>query len=965
MTSRVLRQLVLVCASLTILAVPVVAHAQEATVTGTVSDSTGGVLPGVTIKAVNEASGNNFEAVTDARGAYLLAVRIGGYQITATLTGFGTVTRNLELQVGQTTVVNLRLAPSAVQENVTVTGEAPLIETTTSSVSGNIDPKQMSELPVLGRNWMSLVLLAPGNRTNTQGAVPVQDRHSGDVREFELNVDGQQVTSEFGTGNQPRYSKDSIAEFQFISNRFDAAQGRSSGVQVNAVTKSGTNKPSGSFVGNFRDSKFNKPDPVLHRVLPYSDQQYAWTFGGPIRKDKVHFFGNFDYERQPLTSIWNTPYPVFNVTLTGKRNVKMEGLRLDYELSPQTRLMTKVSAANVAEPFSAADNNHPAATTNSTEASREVLAQVTQVLGRRAVNVIKGGMSSYEIFNGNLTTWTKHWQAPDVTVGSPRITLRGFSIAGNTNYPRRRIQRVWSARDDFSLTYGAAGTHALKLGGEMLDHRETTNKCDRCMGIITANGGPIPDPATLQAMFPDPFKVDTWNLTALSPITTRYQVGVSGNHFVEPYTIPKYAAWAQDDWKLSQRLTLNLGVRYDFVWNAFAQSEVLLPWLTPGRPQDNNNIQPRLGFAYSLNDRTVLRGGSGLYYADVTSPNIEWSKSPSIIAILSVANDGRPDFASNPFNGPLPTFAQAQQRYCYVNNSAPGCLLRDLTELAPPTQFANVAHSLQTSIGMQRQFGSDMAIEADYVFTGSRAEHRVQDNANISFNQATGMPNPIANRNLLPFPSWGVVSQYRMVGRSNYNGLQTVFTKRLSHRWQGTLTYTLSTLNDSDPQPVTGLTEVPFAVARVFGNDYGPAVSDQRRRAVFNGIWDVGYGFQLSGIYFYGSGERYATTCGCGVISTLTGAAGNDRLRLNGTITPRNGFVGLPIHRVDARLQKHFKVGGHVGADGIVEVFNAFNRKNYGSYVTNEANPQYGQPIASANLSYAPRSLQLGFRLTF
>src|SRR5207302_937532 len=194
-----------------------------------------------------------------------------------------------ELQVGQASVVNLRMAPSAVQESVTVTGEAPLIATTTSSVSGNIDPKQMSDLPVLGRNWMSLVLLAPGNRTNAQGATPVQDRHSGDVREFELNIDGQQVTSEFGVGNQPRYSKDSIAEFQFISNRFDATQGRSSGVQVNAVTKSGSNRPSGSFVGNFRNSRFNKPDPVLHVVVPHSHQQRSATLAGPIRKDKLHF----------------------------------------------------------------------------------------------------------------------------------------------------------------------------------------------------------------------------------------------------------------------------------------------------------------------------------------------------------------------------------------------------------------------------------------------------------------------------------------------------------------------------------------------------------------------------------------------------------------------------------------------------------------------------------------------------
>ena len=964
MTSRALRTLCGAGAILGILTSPAVAYAQEATIAGTITDTTGGVLPGVTIKAVNRASGNSFEAVTDARGAYLLAVRIGLYQITATLAGFGTVMRGVEVQVGQTSVVNLRLSPSAIQESVTVTGEAPLIATTTSSVSGNIDPKQMSDLPVLGRNWMSLVLLAPGNRTNTQGAVPVQDRHAGDVREFELNIDGQQVTSEFGTGNQPRYSKDSIAEFQFISNRFDATQGRSSGVQVNAVTKSGTNTPAGTFVGNFRDSKWNKPDPVLHRVLPYSDQQYAWTFGGPIRKDRVHFFGNFDYEHQPLTSIWNTPYPAFNVSLRGTQSIKMEGVRLDYELSPKTHLMTKVSGMNLFQPFSAPDNNHPAGTTEATEASREVLGQFTQVLGTRAVNVIKGGMSSYEIFNTNLTSWTHHWQAPDVMVGSPRITLRGFSIAGNANYPRRRIQRVWSARDDFSLTFERGGTHALRVGGEMLDHRETTNKCDRCMGIVAANGGPIPDPATLQSIFPDPFNVDTWRLAALSPITTRYTVGVSANHFHEPYVIPKYAAWAQDDWKLSQRLTLNLGVRYDFVWNAFAQDVTLLPWLLPGRPQDNNNVQPRLGFAYSLNDRTVVRGGGGLYYADVTSPNVEWSKSPETIAIISATNDGRPDFAANPFNGPLPTFAQAQQLYCY-NNNAPGCLVRDLQEIAGPPPFENVAHSWQTSIGFQRQFGGDMAVESDYVFTGSRNEHRIQDNVNISFDPATGLPFPFADRTKRPFPNWGVVSMYTMAGRSNYNGLQTVFTKRLSRRWQGSLTYTLASLKDSDPQPLSGLIQVPFPVSKAFGNDYSGGVSDQRHRAVFNGIWDLGYGLQVSGIYFYGSGERTVTTCGCGAVQTLIGAAGSDRLRLNGTIVPRDNFVGLPIHRVDARLQRHFRLSPRVGADGIVEVFNAFNRANYGGYVTNEASPQFTQPIASSNLSYAPRSLQLGFRMTF
>ena len=325
MYSSVVRRLILLCA---MLALPGMAFAQEAVLTGTITDSTDAVLPGVTVQAVHEASGNNYEAVTDARGVYRIPVRVGSYKITAELTGFGNVMRTgVELLVGQTITMNLQMAPSTLQETVTVTGEAPLIETQSSQIGGNIDPRQVQDLPSAGRNWMSLALLAPGNRTNAQGALPVQDR--GDVREFQLNVDGLQVTANLGTGNQARYSNDAIAEFQFISNRFDATQGRSSGVQVNAITKSGTNSTSGTFVGNFRNANWNAEDPVLNRVLPYKNQQYSGTIGGPIILNKLHYFANYEYEHQPLTSIWNTPYPACNVTLNGVHNGKLSGVRLD------------------------------------------------------------------------------------------------------------------------------------------------------------------------------------------------------------------------------------------------------------------------------------------------------------------------------------------------------------------------------------------------------------------------------------------------------------------------------------------------------------------------------------------------------------------------------------------------------------------------------------------------------------
>ena len=124
-----------------------------------------------------------------------------------------------------------------------------------------------------------------------------------------------------GFGGQPRYSQDSIAEFQFISNRFDATMGRSSGVQVMAITRSGTNPLSGSVRGNFRDSRFNAEESrCSNRVVPIDNQQLAFTLGGPILRDKLHFFGHFEYEREPRTSIWNTPYPAFNVELDGQRN---------------------------------------------------------------------------------------------------------------------------------------------------------------------------------------------------------------------------------------------------------------------------------------------------------------------------------------------------------------------------------------------------------------------------------------------------------------------------------------------------------------------------------------------------------------------------------------------------------------------------------------------------------------------
>ena len=197
--------------------------AQEATLTGTITDSSAGVLPGVTITAVHIASGNSFVAVTDDRGRYRIPLRIGEYRVSAELPGFGTATKTAAVQVGQTLVINLQMALSAVQETVLVSGEAPLVDTASSTLGGNIDRRQMQDLPINGRNWMDLAMLAPGSRQNESSNIP-QARQGYS----QINIDGQQITHLIpGTDqNQPSYSMDAIAEFVVLTNRFDATQGR-------------------------------------------------------------------------------------------------------------------------------------------------------------------------------------------------------------------------------------------------------------------------------------------------------------------------------------------------------------------------------------------------------------------------------------------------------------------------------------------------------------------------------------------------------------------------------------------------------------------------------------------------------------------------------------------------------------------------------------------------------------------
>ena len=470
-----------------ILMLPAVGYAQqEAVVSGTVTDTTLGVLPGVAVTALHVATGNLFEAVTDQRGTYRLPVRVGAYRLTVQLPGFATVTRGVELLVGQQAVVNFEMAPSTLQETVTVTSEAPLVETVSSALGGNIDTKQIKELPLNGRNWLELTLLAPGNRANAVTESPMVVGNA-----FQINVDGQQVSLNIAGSaiGQPRFSSDAIAEFEFVANRFDATQGRSSGVQVNVVSKSGTNEYAGSLAGYFRSDHFNAADKIQKRVLPYSNQQLSGTFGGPIRRDRIHFFANYEFEREPQTFTYNSPFPRFNVDQSGTRTEKKGGGRVDVQFTPQTRVMMRGSKYRRVTPFdpnvSGGAVNHPSASTTDGRWSTQGNGTLTHVFSNRAVNEIKVGYTHY---------WFEHMpnvknpNSPTGLGGAPLISFRGYTIGHASNAPIQEDGSQWQIRDDFTYSYNLGGRHTLVTGGEYLPHLTRLLQCDRCNGIIDATG---------------------------------------------------------------------------------------------------------------------------------------------------------------------------------------------------------------------------------------------------------------------------------------------------------------------------------------------------------------------------------------------------------------------------------------------------------------------------------------------
>ena len=305
------------------------------------------------------------------------------------------------MQVGQLATMTLQMAPSSVQETVTVTGEAPLINITTSTATANIDQRQMQELPLNGRNWLDLTLLAPGSRANTGGETPIPRSQTA----FQINMDGQQVTNSVaGAGfGQPRFSRDSIAEFEFVTNRFDATQGRSMGVIVNAVTKSGTNTPLRYALGLLPRLDWAAKDPVENRVIPFSNQQVQHDLRRTDPPRPHSLLRQLRVRARAADRRLQRPVPGVQRRPVRHSDPEHGGVKVDFQFTPQTRLSSRVNAYTQFVPLRGAGGatTHPSGASQWWRTSSRCWNQFTQVLSNNKVNEIKAG---YYLYDWDITS---------------------------------------------------------------------------------------------------------------------------------------------------------------------------------------------------------------------------------------------------------------------------------------------------------------------------------------------------------------------------------------------------------------------------------------------------------------------------------------------------------------------------------------------------------------------------------
>jgi len=592
-------------------ALPTYAQQTTGTITGRVVDPQDMVVPGATITAMNAATGFVRIDVSDSEGLYHLnAMPVATYDVVAELPGFTRLERkDISVDVSQTTNLNLTLRLAQVAETVTVVGETPIIPTMSSSVGQVVDLTRIERLPLNGRQFANLAATVPGvgigfHSDPTKATEYSPQISGGNGRNVDYVVDGGDNNDDTTGGLAQLYPLEGIQQFSVLTQRFDAQYGRGAGV-LNVVTKSGTNDVRGSAFTLFRDTALNsktETETMNHLAKQdYRRYQYGGSLGGPIVENKIFYFGAFERTQQDTRQTVNTlglfpsedgvfAIPVRENLFTGK---------LTANLRDGHYFAVRYGYDGNSSPSGAGLRAAHSTWSTSTNTFHSINASDSWVFGGTKLNEFLVQVATFKNAIPGSTT-------------QPVLMFPNSVVGGaNPSAPQTTEQTKWQFRDDVSWTARGFGglEHNLKAGANWLhEPRLFISTQSGIAGFFTMGANAVNGPVQ--------------------------QVQVIGGAADVNIPLDFYSGYVQDDWRATSKLTLNLGVRYDYVsgmpldQNRNPNFGVMQAAGAAGRfagtvlgdfgkspKADKNNIQPRVGFVYDLrgNARNIVRAGWGIY----------------------------------------------------------------------------------------------------------------------------------------------------------------------------------------------------------------------------------------------------------------------------------------------------------------------------------------------------------------
>jgi len=941
----------------------------DADIAGVIKDPTGSVIPGANVTLMNQDTGVSRSIKSDNDGKYRFpALLPGPYTLKVEAPGFAAASiAGIVLNIGAHVDRDVSLEVGTASVAVTITGEIPPIDVSKNDVSGVVTSQQIDTLPINTRQFINLALLEPGTSQDSSRTFynSVQMGGAGHYWSNGFSVDG--VVNTWAEMGEPRqnFPMGAIQEFKVNTVQYKADQGLSAGGVVNIVTKSGTNQFHGEAFEYARDQIFNRDDRFTQAAdqnvnltkAPFRRHQFGGDMGGPIIKNKLHFYGA--YERTQTDTAYTIYIPgaaaQFYSSFQGVHDRpirdQMVNGRVDYQATTNQHLFARYSQEWNKITWNGCGGTAMANCYDGLIPRHSVVAGHTWTPTSNIVNEVRFqyAFSSYLLGPSGVPVFTDLGSYPAARINALQTTLAFPSFSYGNDYADNGVEKRFEGKDDVSIV---KGKHTLKFGVDVSRVPFEDDAPNGYAGQFTFAHDHYfnpTDPASLTALAAS--KDATVFTATRPPIDTR-----------DPTT--ELGLYVQDDWKVRRNLTVSLGLRYDREFNAL--NEFLNPQVyatrqynpivpipgqgDPSKRHSNKNFGPRFGFAWDIrgNAKDVVRGGYGIYYQNLqTLQNFGELRNYAQCSVL-ITNPSFPD----PFGG--------QDWNAFCSKAAPSVTILD-------PNYRN-AYTEQFNLGYSREITHDFSIHLDGAYS-----HTLHDYRTVDLNY------PVAGAR--PYPQFTRISDHSSIGQAKYKAIYIRAEKRFAHRYQIMASYTLSANKDNSPE---GQVTVPSN----YNLDWGFASADRRHALVASGTVNLPAKFVLGAIWTVRSSLPFSAfitaTDADGIRAYVPGTSrdqGNRNLSLAAVNAYRASVNLAPLassnidssryNGVDVKLSRAFKLKSETRRVELgLQVFDVFGTENLGvpsgqmtagGNTTNATSPNFGRILGVLNNSYQQAELSARF----